>query len=121
MKLSGHVKKQSIYFGGHETLQTSMLKAVKKNLLEKNIRKEKNFQDHAEAISPHIYKEGQSLLKTTTEVIESYHHTVSFIHSLELKSVSNPSALSFLNGLRHDIKKCCQIIFLSSTPEIDCH
>jgi len=105
MKLSGHVKKQSIYFGGHETLQTSMLKAVKKNLLEKNIRKEKNFQDHAEAISPHIYKEGQSLLKTTTEVIESYHHTVSFIHSLELKSVSNPSALSFLNGLRHDIKK----------------
>ncbi|MCD4790913.1 MAG: DUF3418 domain-containing protein, partial [Bacteroidales bacterium] len=78
---------------------------VTKGLFQKNIRTEKAFYSHAEAVKPVIISKGRKLLEHVLPVLETYYKTRSAVYDLEISGSVNNEALSFLNRLKEELTR----------------
>jgi len=93
------------YFGGARRFEKRLYEYVIKDLFQKNIRTEKSFYTHAEAIKPVIISKGRKLLEHVMPVMEAYYKTRSAVCDLEKSSIGNNEALSFLNRLKEELMR----------------
>jgi ATP-dependent helicase HrpA len=93
------------YFGGAKRFEKRLYEHITKSLFQKNIRTEKVFYSHAEALKPVIISEGRKLLESVIPVIETYYKTRTAVYDLEKSGTVNNEALSFLNRLKEELTR----------------
>ena len=93
------------YFGGARRFEKKLYKHVTKGLFQKNIRTEKAFYSHAEAVKPVIISKGRKILDHIIPLIEAYYKTRNTIYDLEKAGSVNKEALSFLSTLKEELTK----------------
>jgi len=93
------------YFGGAKRFEKRLYEHVTKGLFQKNIRTEKVFYSHAEAVKPVIISEGRKLLERVLPVLETYYKTRTAVYDLEISGSVNNEALSFLNRLKEELTR----------------
>ncbi len=93
------------YFGGAKRFEKRLYEHVTKGLFQKDIRIEKAFYSHAEAVKPVIISEGRKLLERVLPVLETYYKTRTAVYDLEISGSVNNEALSFLNRLKEELTR----------------
>jgi ATP-dependent helicase HrpA len=93
------------YFGGARGFEKKLYKHVTKDLFQKNLRTEKAFYSHAEAVKPVIISKGRKILEHIIPVIEAYYKTRTTIYDLEKTRGVNKETLSFLSNRKQELTK----------------
>ncbi|MDY6792709.1 MAG: ATP-dependent RNA helicase HrpA [Thermodesulfobacteriota bacterium] len=100
------------YFGGARRFVKRLYARVTKQLFQKNLRTEKAFYSHAEAVKPVIISAGRKLLESAIPVLEAYYNTRSSIYRLERGDRIHQEVLSFLGDLKEELARLVPQNFL---------
>ncbi|MDM8536729.1 ATP-dependent RNA helicase HrpA [Desulfobacterales bacterium HSG17] len=103
MTLPRNMIKTAGYFGGPKIIEKQLYQSILKTYFCKNIRKEKDFKNHAQDTAPHILEKGRQKLKHTVNVMESYHQCRTTLYDLENANRLNKGIVNYLSGLRDSL------------------
>ncbi|MBW1643803.1 MAG: DUF3418 domain-containing protein, partial [Deltaproteobacteria bacterium] len=93
------------YFGGARSFEKRLYEHVTIGLFQKNIKTEKAFYSHAEAVKSAIISKGRKLIDNIMPVLQAYYKTRSTVYDLEKSGTVNNEALSFLNRLKEELTR----------------
>jgi ATP-dependent helicase HrpA len=93
------------YFGGAANFAEKMFERAVGHLFAKNIRSQKDFFAHAEAVAPKIIGAGREILDQVLPVLAAYHETRSLISKIQQTSSDNPFAAEFFNDVLADLTR----------------
>ncbi len=99
-------------FGGARVLQNALYEKVVHDLLEVDIRTEKDFFSHAERIRPLIMPEGQKNVRIATPVIHALYEASERLRVLERSNRGNRPVHDFLSALYDELARLVPPDFL---------
>jgi ATP-dependent helicase HrpA len=105
LTLSAQATPGATYFGGTRCLEDAIYKRTIADLFDGDIREEKAFFRHIEAVRPNMYAAGQNIIKDIEAVLAAYHETISAIAAVETTSKATRVYRSFLSRLRADVDR----------------
>ena len=112
MILPDSVAKAANYFGGTKVFEKKMLDRIVRNLFSKNIRSEKAFYAHAEAVAPRILPSGQKLMAKIIPVLKAYQNTRNTLDELQSADPENNLVATFFSDLRNGLARLVPESFL---------
>lgn len=103
----------SRYFGGPKQLQEKLYQSVLQSLFHRDIRDQKAFLDHAEAVRPELVKAGRNKLEAVWPLLQTYHGVRAGLYDLERTHKASPLMLEYLEKLRADLDQLMPENFLA--------
>ena len=91
------------FFGGAKKLGQQMFDRVVQELFAKNIRTQKRFYTHADAVADRIFPTGQALREKTLAVLAAYHDARTRIYTHQQANRANTMAVSFFEELIREL------------------
>ncbi len=109
------------YFGGAKKLGQQMFDRVVQELFAKNIRTQKRFYTHADAVAGRIFPTGQALREKILAVLTAYHDARTRIYKHQQANGANSMAVSFFEELIRELESLVPPTFVAiyDFPRLD--
>jgi len=109
--LNAAMKAIAANIGAPKQLEQSIINRVKKDLLFKPWRSQKDFTGHAETISSEILPYGQQVIVSITPVLKAFDDTYECIQKLSMKNTGNHPLRQLLKDIRTELLSLVPVDF----------
>jgi ATP-dependent helicase HrpA len=91
------------YFGGAGAIQTSLYNGLLQSLFKHDVRSREEFDAHVEIVKSEMFTKGKELRDQVLKILDAYHQTRSFLHTIEKANVSNRGVLDLCIAIRKEL------------------
>jgi ATP-dependent helicase HrpA len=98
------IKKHAPFFNGIKKFQTELFNAIARQFFLKDIRKKKEFLDHATAVFPGLYNNTLKFIQTIDSLMEEYKTTDIYLQRLSLKAGKRTKVSALIQRLYINFK-----------------
>jgi len=106
----------ALFFKGKAAIEALLLERIKREVFQKNLRTQENYNSYTEDLVPLLHEKAHILRKVMLDILDTYQKTRGVLLSLEKSEPNNKALASLCAGIRDELAVLLPVDFPARYP-----